>query len=235
MSPKVLIEEAKILSRKGKKESAISSLQKAIDQYFPVEMVATWRQRGQTQPTGRSNENTSGHPSESQMLYSKALMLQTTLCEEQKLLNMEDYIAKYKEAVDVYHNSEKNYFVLGSYHDRLLTSAENIDRTYELQATVVRYYCKSLPFGCKYVYQSLPRLLQIWFDFAAGVHGGTFNSSGGGSSPLLINGSSSTGSRCTPSGALLMMQNSISKLIIFYVVNLCFYESFVSYTYTGKN
>lgn len=32
---------------------------------------------------------------------------------------------------------------------------------------MVNLYAQSLHYGCKYVYQSLPRLLSIWFDFGA--------------------------------------------------------------------
>jgi hypothetical protein len=37
----------------------------------------------------------------------------------------------------------------------------------EVQTLVIKYYANSLYYGCKYVYQSLPRLLSIWFDYAA--------------------------------------------------------------------
>jgi len=110
MSPKVLIEEAKILSRKGEKERAIGVLQKGIAQYFP--QMEIWK----TKPPPGSLD--------ARILCSKALLLLAKLCEDEKLLNMEDYIAKYKEASDVYKESEKNYFTLGSYHDRLWSSTE---------------------------------------------------------------------------------------------------------------
>ena len=37
----------------------------------------------------------------------------------------------------------------------------------EMQTSVIQYYCKSLEYGCKHIHQSLPRLLFIWFDYAA--------------------------------------------------------------------
>jgi len=38
-----------------------------------------------------------------------------------------------------------------------------------MQLAVILYYCKSLEYGSKHVYQSLPRLLYIWFDFASKI------------------------------------------------------------------
>jgi len=38
-----------------------------------------------------------------------------------------------------------------------------------MQESVVRFYCKSLEYGSKHVYQSLPRLLFVWFNFASNV------------------------------------------------------------------
>jgi hypothetical protein len=37
----------------------------------------------------------------------------------------------------------------------------------EMQTSVIQFYCKSLEHGCKHIHQSLPRLLFIWFDYAA--------------------------------------------------------------------
>lgn len=38
-----------------------------------------------------------------------------------------------------------------------------------MQLSIVQYYCKSLEYGSKHVYQSLPRLLFVWFHFASNV------------------------------------------------------------------
>ncbi|CAL8133853.1 unnamed protein product [Orchesella dallaii] len=204
MSPKVLIEEAKILSRKGEKEHAIAVLRKGIAQYFP--QLESWRNQN---PSGQDSSPSS---LESRILCSKALLLLAKLCEEEKLLNMEDYIAKYKEASDVHKDSEKNYFTLGSYHDRLWSSTERRENHFHIQATVVRYYSQSLLYGCKYVYQSLPRLLSIWFDFAAGIQSGDYNKNVGSSS-LSSNQSNDSGPGSKPENILEIMNTAIKRMV----------------------
>lgn len=33
----------------------------------------------------------------------------------------------------------------------------------------MNYYGKSLQYGCKYIHQSIPRMLTIWLDFASRI------------------------------------------------------------------
>lgn len=158
LSPKVFIQEAKILARKGMKEIAIGVLEKGINQYFRRNDTWIWN--------SQSFENLSPESQETRILCSKAILLSAKLCEEQKLLDKQKYIDKYTQAITVYSESEKNYFTLGSYHDKLWSKDKD---NYDIQSKVVKNYCLSLHHGCKYVYQSLPRLLSIWFDHAAQV------------------------------------------------------------------
>lgn len=231
MSPKVMIEEAKILNRKGEKANAVTALQAGIALYFPqilrwktekvpdpvvVRTSAKETAEAVIDPDAATAAAAAAALQDQKLLCSKAILLHTRLCEEQKLLNMEDYIAKYKDAAEVYKKSEKNFFTLGSYHDRLWSAADKTPSTFEIQATVVRYYSQSLSYGCKYVYQSLPRLLSIWFDFAAGLHAGEF----GLQAPAYSSSSSSSSSSIAssppgrPEKVLANMETSISGLCI---------------------
>lgn len=36
-----------------------------------------------------------------------------------------------------------------------------------MQAHVINYYGKSLLYGCKYIHQSLPRMLTVWLNYAS--------------------------------------------------------------------
>ena len=36
-----------------------------------------------------------------------------------------------------------------------------------MQAHIVNYYGKSLLCGCKYIHQSLPRMLTVWLNYAS--------------------------------------------------------------------
>lgn len=180
MSPQVMIEEAKVLSRKGDKERAISSLQRGIAQCFP--QYKSWKNERVT----AANAPPSIYLPRLQC--SKALLLYARLCEEVKLLDMDDQIKSYKDAVEVYKESEKNWFTFGSYHDRLWSISSKDKPCLDIQQRIVTFYAHSLHYGCKYVYQSLPRLLSIWFDFAAGLQKGEFKKFGTSGLPMTIQG-----------------------------------------------
>lgn len=39
----------------------------------------------------------------------------------------------------------------------------------DLQVHAMNFYGKSLQYGCKYIHQSMPRMLTIWLDFASRI------------------------------------------------------------------
>lgn len=87
----------------------------------------------------------------------------------------EDILGKYKEAVSSNEFAEKPHFYLGRYFDKILVGEENLlpyERTVSnLRGEYVRQVCmsysRSLYYGTKYLYQTLPRLLTLWLDFGA--------------------------------------------------------------------
>ncbi|KAJ3317785.1 serine/threonine-protein kinase M1 [Boothiomyces sp. JEL0866] len=75
-------------------------------------------------------------------------------------------------------NWEKSNFVLGRYYNRLYISekqgmAESSykyhHQVYNLGNLVCRQYAKSLMYGTKYTYQSLPRLLTLWLEMGSSI------------------------------------------------------------------
>lgn len=57
---------------------------------------------------------------------------------------------------------------LGQYYDRIFKTLSEEDRDAkgsEMQIHMINYFGKSLQYGSVYIYQSLPRLLSIWFDY----------------------------------------------------------------------
>jgi len=72
---------------------------------------------------------------------------------------------------------------------------------------VVKYYAQSLHYGSKYVYQSLPRLLSIWFDHAS------VTSRNGGNNNGTAGRSSSSTSPQNRSSTMSQMQQCIRKIL----------------------
>ncbi|XP_018561740.1 serine/threonine-protein kinase ATR-like [Anoplophora glabripennis] len=101
------------------------------------------------------------------------------ICAEAKLLiatyndtisnvDVEVNLQNYREAVDAYKEWEKSLVCLAQYYDKIFQNYSEEDRDAkgsEIQLRMIHYFGKSLQYGSNYVYQSMPRLLSIWFDY----------------------------------------------------------------------
>lgn len=77
-------------------------------------------------------------------------------------------IQHYKSAVEIFREWEKSLVHLAQYYDRVFSSFSDEDRDAkgsDMQIHMINYFGKSLQYGSNYVYQSMPRLLSIWFDY----------------------------------------------------------------------
>lgn len=57
---------------------------------------------------------------------------------------------------------------LAQYYDKIFQTYSNAERDSkggDLQLYMINYFGKSLQYGTTYIYQSMPRLLSIWFDY----------------------------------------------------------------------
>ena len=84
-------------------------------------------------------------------------------------------ISQYKKAVDCHNRWEKGHYYLGKHYNKLLESekaklpakqAQNFING-ETAKLVIENYLRSLAFGAKYIYQTLPKLLTLWLDLGS--------------------------------------------------------------------
>lgn len=57
---------------------------------------------------------------------------------------------------------------MAQYYDKVFQTLSDDDRDNkggDMQIHMINFFGKSLQYGTTYVYQSMPRLLSIWFDF----------------------------------------------------------------------
>lgn len=81
-------------------------------------------------------------------------------------------IEHYKEAVDMFKECEKSLVLLAQYYDKVFQNLSDDDRDTKgskMQLHMINYFGKSILFGTRYIYQSMPRLLSIWFDYGTRV------------------------------------------------------------------
>ncbi|GFY33080.1 hypothetical protein TNCV_2230302 [Trichonephila clavipes] len=170
------MEKTKWLWSKGEKEQAIYCLQKGISEHFPSL---------QTKKISSLNLTT-----EDQLICAKAKLLLAMYSEESSIVDSSSLIEMYKEVVSLQPDWEASHFHLAKYYDKMLNTTETLDSKAEIMVKIVRNFGTSLKHGCKNVYHSLPRLLDIWFDL------GTLQSDDNGNSSKKLTNSWKLAAAC---------------------------------------
>ena len=86
-------------------------------------------------------------------------------------------IRRYKKAVEFHNRWEKGHYYLGKHYNKLLESEKvkppsrqaQTFITGETAKLVIENYLRSLAFGAKYIYQTLPRILTLWLELGNDV------------------------------------------------------------------
>lgn len=107
----------------------------------------------------------------------KAMALLAKWLDSAKQTSEEDLLNRYKKVQSVCEKWEKSHYLLGHYYNRLLEHEESKPHsrqkeTYlngELTRLVSTSYLRSLHYGNKYLYETLPRVMTLWLDFGANV------------------------------------------------------------------
>ncbi|KAG8185459.1 hypothetical protein JTE90_019718 [Oedothorax gibbosus] len=157
------MEKTKWLWSKGEKEQAIYCLQKGINEHFSSLPFAK---------ASSSNLST-----DDKLMFAKAKLLLAVYSEESSIVDSSSLIEMYKEVVNLQPDWEASHFHLAKYYDKMLSTTEVLDARAEIMVKVVRNFAMSLQNGCKNVYHSLPRLLDIWFDLGTVQLGDSSSSS----------------------------------------------------------
>lgn len=105
-------------------------------------------------------------------LCAEAKLLIATYNDETANVGMEANINNYKEVVDTYKEWEKSLVCLAQYYDKLFSNMNVNDRDVkggEILLQIINCFGKSLQYGSTYIYQSMPRMLSIWFDYGTRI------------------------------------------------------------------
>ncbi|XP_018328651.1 serine/threonine-protein kinase ATR [Agrilus planipennis] len=158
--PKLFIEKAKLHWLREEHELALTTLRRGVEE---IGQKGCFREM--------ENSGGSGHLTlEQKKLCAKAKLLIATY--NDLLSNVDQEVNKqhYKEAIDVYLEWEKSLVHLAQYYDKIYQSMKESDLNTnggDIQILMINYFGKSLQYGNEYVYQSMPRLLSIWFDYGS--------------------------------------------------------------------
>ena len=148
------MEKSKWYWQREDKDSALFYLQKGLNELFGNDS---------------SNSLSSTNYTLNNELYSKVLLMYTKYSEENGSIDSETLRKNYLEVQKMRKNTEQAHFELAQFTDRLATSvSENVgkkEKFWEYINEVVSYYAMSLEHGCQYIYQSLPRMITLWYFY----------------------------------------------------------------------
>lgn len=150
----LFIEKAKLLWKKGDQTNCFKVLERGLEELKPNK-------------TNRKSIETLAH-AEAKFLIAyynaESLNISNTL-----------NVNYFKQAIQS--ESEKAFVHYAQYLDKTLavilekTGTDSYNpKSYELQMEIFLLYFKSMQFGSKYIYQSMPRALSIWLDFTVGIN-----------------------------------------------------------------
>ncbi|XP_043511522.1 serine/threonine-protein kinase atr [Frieseomelitta varia] len=150
------IEQAQLYWQKGCQEDAFITLKRCFSSCFQPAMYY------KTLPVEECLEE--------RKQCAKAKLLYAKYNDETVNVDTDANIINYKEAIEVWREWEKSLLFCAQYYESVIdrmTDEEKDSRGRDLQVHTMNYYGKSLQYGCKYIHQSMPRMLTIWLDFAS--------------------------------------------------------------------
>ncbi|KAL1301669.1 hypothetical protein AAFC00_005888 [Neodothiora populina] len=159
------IEHARLLWRDGQHRQAIQSLEGAI----ASDVFATYSKRMQNP----------SHPAESQqkqnMLSARAHLLLAKWLDASGQTQTAEVTTRYQYAAKYHARWEKGHYYLGKHYNKILEAEKSLPPgkqsdafvSGEMTKLVIENYLRSVPFGSKYWYQTIPKIITLWLDLGA--------------------------------------------------------------------
>jgi serine/threonine-protein kinase ATR len=163
------IEQSRLLWKSGEHRKAIQSLEGAIiSDAFVARSIQDTASMQALAATATSNM-----PQDQNILVAKANLLLAKWLDRAGQTQSTIINSKYQLAVKSFARWEKGLYYLGKFYNKLLESNKALppskqDGSYlhgDHAKLVVENYLRSLVFGCKYLFETMPKLLTLWLDF----------------------------------------------------------------------
>ena len=163
-----MIEHSRLLWKEGNHRKAIRSLEGAISKN-------AFRSSDYTEMEESITTNDTGRQQQQNLLKAKAHLLLAKWIDRAGQTQSDDIVHQYKKAVESHSRWERGHYHLGKHYNKLLESEKlkppakqaQTFITGETAKLVIENYVRSLAFGAKYIYQTLPRVLTLWLDLGA--------------------------------------------------------------------
>ncbi|KAI9721086.1 MAG: hypothetical protein M1812_002567 [Candelaria pacifica] len=164
------IEHSRVLWKEGHHRKAIQSLEGAI-------AANAFRSHNYTPTENATASVTEDKQQQQNLLTARAQLLLAKWLDTAGQTQSQIIIHKYNEAIASHKRWEKGYYYLGKHYNKLLESENCLQPGKQAQSfisgesakLVVENYIRSLAFGAKYLFQTLPRILTLWLQMATEI------------------------------------------------------------------
>ncbi|XP_055679368.1 serine/threonine-protein kinase ATR-like [Lutzomyia longipalpis] len=151
----LFLERAKFLWARGDHASTFQTLERGLEDLLKAARV----------------DSAQSLPQNDRILYAEGKFLIATFNAESMNIQTDLNINYFREAIAALASCEKSHVHYAQFLDKLYNALPEEQQIAakgtELLKEIMLSYGKSLQFGCNYLYQSMPRLLSIWLDYAA--------------------------------------------------------------------
>lgn len=170
------VEQAKLLWNDGEHNKAIRSLETAIEMdafsaaagVGPSTATSFSTATAATAANGRDKKQP-----EQNLVLAKAYLLLAKWLDAAGQTQSSAINFRYQQAARSFTRWEKGLYYLGRFYNKLLESEKALHAAKQNHAylggetakLVVENFLRSLMFGCKYLFESVPKLLTLWLDF----------------------------------------------------------------------
>ncbi|OLN85738.1 Protein kinase rad3 [Colletotrichum chlorophyti] len=159
-----VIENARLLWKDGHTRKAIQLLQGAIEANSFITQT-------------NSTSSTRGLDAQQRLLTARAQLMLAKWLDAAGQTNHATLLPKYQQPPKTISAWEKGHYYLGRYYKKVLESEKTLKPDEQSDACIqgeytrliIENYLRSLNYGTKYLYQTLPRILTLWLEFGAQV------------------------------------------------------------------
>lgn len=169
-----LVEYSRLLWKDGSHKKAIQTLRGAIegDAFHSYNVLLSNTDLGMfTEDQQQKVANA---------LLAKAQLLAAKWLDQSGQMGSQELIREYQTAVRSNAHWEKGHYYLGRFYNKILESEKALPLTKQSRAfttgetakLVIDNYIRSIGFGSKYHYQTVPKIMTLWLDFGQDVYNG---------------------------------------------------------------
>jgi len=157
-----------LLWREGNRRKAIQSLEGAIS-------ANAFRSYDYTETEESITTNNPSKQQQQNSLKASAHLLLAKWIDRAGQTQFEVVTQQYKKAIEFHIRWEKAHYCVGKHYNKLLESEKakppaKQAQTFisgEIAKLIIENYLRSLAYGAKYIYQTLPKLLTLWLDLGS--------------------------------------------------------------------